>query len=294
MQTGLERSRPLRPGLSSAAVRLVPADTFGLAALAELFNEAYSDYVVPLRLDPAALEFTLAVTDVDLAASRIALDDGEPAAFAFLARRGDEAWIGGMGTVPTRRRRGLGEAALAAVINEARDRGAAAVRLEVIEENSAARRLYEKLGFEPMRDVVVWRLEGSSPQPTGAIPMSEVEARAWIAANRPSPEPWQRADETLERWRARGLELEGLAVVRAGGTAGALVYRHPSEPAGLPSVLQIAAQDEEAAMELLAAVSSRDNGFRFLNAPAGEPASRACERLGARSEIRQCEMRRPL
>ncbi len=276
-------------------MRLVPADTLEPAALTELFNEAYSDYVVPLQLDPAALEFMLAITEVDLAASRVALDDGgEPAAFAFLAQRGDEAWIGGMGTVPACRRQGLGESALVAVLGEARDRGASTVRLEVVEENSAARRLYEKLGFERIRDLVVWMLEGSSPWPTAASAVSEAEARAWIAAHRPSPEPWQRADETLERWQAWGLELDGFAVARDGETIGALVYRHPRETGGLPSVLQVAAHDEEAATALLAAVSARGEGFRFLNAPAGEPASRACERLGARPEIRQHEMLRPL
>ena len=41
----------MRATVSSAAVRLVPADSIGLDALSGLFNEAYSDYFVPLRLD---------------------------------------------------------------------------------------------------------------------------------------------------------------------------------------------------------------------------------------------------
>lgn len=273
-------------------MRLVPADSLELDALTELFNEAYSDYVVPLRLDHSTLELTLAVTGVDLGASRVALaEDGGPAAFAFLAVRDGEGWIGGMGTAPAHRRHGLGEAALSAVVDEARGRGARAVRLEVIDENVAARRLYEKLGFEHVRDLVAWTLQGAPEQEPEVSTASPDDARAWIAANRAGPEPWQRADETLDRWGARGLRLEALTVERDGGCAGALVYREPGPAGGLPSVLQIAARDKDAAAELLAALAVRGEGFRFLNAPANEPASAACERLGARAEIRQLEMR---
>jgi ribosomal protein S18 acetylase RimI-like enzyme len=278
--------------VSSAAVRLVSADSIDFDALVLLFNTAYSDYVVPLRLDRAALEFTISVCDIDLAASRLALDDGEPAAFAFLAVRGDEGWIGGMGTVPARRRRGLGAAALSAAIAEARGRGVTSVCLEVIEDNAAAQALYEKLGFQVERKLVVWALDGS-PAPgveTSAAP--EVGARAWIAANRPSPEPWQRADETLERWGPRGLELEGVVVERDGETCGALVYRsRPEAEGGPPGVMQIAARDADAAEALLATVARENGGFRLLNAPTGEPPSLACERLGACAEVRQHEMR---
>jgi ribosomal protein S18 acetylase RimI-like enzyme len=125
-------------------VRLVPADSLEIDVVLGLFNEAYSDYPVPLHLDRSMLVFTIDVFDIDFAASRIAFADGEePAGFAFLALRGDEGWIGGMGTTPAHRRRGLGETALSAVVEEARNRGARTVSLEVIAENAAARRLYE-------------------------------------------------------------------------------------------------------------------------------------------------------
>jgi ribosomal protein S18 acetylase RimI-like enzyme len=282
----------MRATVSSAAVRLVPADSIDFDALVRLFNEAYSDYAVPLRLDRAALEFTIAACDIDLASSRVALDDGDPAAFAFLAIRDDEGWIGGMGTVPERRRRGLGEAALSTAIDEARLRGVASVRLEVIDDNAPAHALYEKLGFRVERDFVVWALDGSPAPAGGTRSAPEEDAHAWIAANRPSPEPWQRADETLERWRPRGLELEGLVVEGDGETVGALVYRPRPEAEGAPpGVMQIAARDADAAEALLATVAGQNGGFRLLNAPAGEPPSLACERLGARPEVRQHEMR---
>ena len=104
-------------------MELVPADSLDLDALTGLFNAGYSDYFVPLKLDRSGLEFTVAVTDIDLGASQVALEDGEPTAFAFLAVRGDEGWVSGMGTVPARRRQGLGRTALEAVLAEGRNRG---------------------------------------------------------------------------------------------------------------------------------------------------------------------------
>jgi ribosomal protein S18 acetylase RimI-like enzyme len=282
-------TRVTRATVSSAPVQLVPADAVELDALVELFNDAYSDYVVPMRLDRSSLEFTVEVCDIDLDASRVVrADDGEPAAFSFLALRGDEGWIGGMGTAPARRRQGLGETALQAVVDAARDRAAASVRLEVIAENHSARALYEKLGFDHERDLVVWTLDSAPDGSFAAEPADPEEASAWIAANRPSPEPWQRADETRERMRGCGLEFAALALA---DDAGAVVYQTSVDT---PRIANIAARDEHAAADLLAAVARLGGGFRFLNAPANEPASAACERLGCRPEIRQHEMRKSL
>jgi len=269
-------------------VRLVPADSVDFDALVEVFNEAYSDYLVPLQLDRAALEFTIGVCDIDLAASRVALEDDTPVAFALLAIRGDEGWIGGMGTVPAHRRRGHGEAALAAVLAEARARGVASVRLEVIEQNEPARRLYAKLGFEHVRHLGVWILDSAPPWVTKAEPTAFDGALAWIEANRRAQEPWQRADETVAHMRARGLELEALAVERDGARVGALVYRPASGAAG---VIQLAARDGPAAAHLLTALAALVDGLRFVNVPDGDPAATGLALLRARTQIRQHELR---
>ena len=268
-------------------MELVPAASLDLDELAEVFNAGYSDYFVPLRLDPAGLDFTIEICDIDLAASRVALEDGEPAAFALLAVRGDEGWIGGMGTVPARRRQGLGEQTLKAVLDEARTRGLASVRLEVIEQNDPARKLYEKLGFERMRDLGVWILDSAAPRITQAQPADLDDAHGWIRANRSAPEPWQRADETLQHIRDRGIDLQALTVEREGETVGALVYQTGQGP---PGVSQLAARDEQAAANLLVALAAYGDGFRIVNLPAGDPAEAALNLLRARRHISQREM----
>jgi len=261
-------------------VALVPAASVDLDALLALFNGAYADYFVPLKLDRAGLEFTIDVCDIELAASRVALEDDEPVAFALLALRGDEGWIGGMGTLPTHRRRGLGEEALGEVLSEAKIRGATSVRLEVIEQNEPARLLYEKLGFARERDLNVWVLDSAPPQITRAQPADPAEAHAWIRANRREQEPWQRADETLEHMRARGRGPEALTV----DGRGAALYRGNS-------VHQLAAHDDKTAAHLLAAIAAQGDGLRYVNVPEGDPANGALALLKAKLQLRQHEMR---
>lgn len=60
----------------------------------------------------------------------------------------DEGDIGNVAVAPDVRRRGIGAALLKALFAESERRGAVVLQLEVRESNLAARRLYEKNGFE--------------------------------------------------------------------------------------------------------------------------------------------------
>jgi ribosomal protein S18 acetylase RimI-like enzyme len=195
-----------------------------------------------MRLDDDGFAAHVELNDIDLSASRVAFDGDRPVAFALIAIRGAAAWIGGMGTLPSERRRGLGEAVLVAGLDAARGRGCRRAWLEVIDRNEAAVRLYDRLGFERERDVIVWSLDGHDQAAAAARTPTVDDAQAWIAA--------------------------------------AMIHDDT------PSVLQIAALDEAAAADLL-----RGREARMSNAPAGEPASRALEQLGARLVVSQHEMR---
>jgi GNAT superfamily N-acetyltransferase len=271
-------------------VNPVSATSLDLATLTQLFNAGYSDYVVPLRLDDRAFRDHLSFNDIDLDCSRVALADGDrcPAAFALIGRRDKAAWVGGMGTAPGHRRRGYGERTLVAAIDAARSRGSRAIWLEVIDSNAPARALYEKLGFYVVREVTMWSLVGDTARGSAAAHTVDPElAHAWIMGNRASREPWQRADESLVRMRASGIEAHGLVVAPGSEMRAAVVFRQEPE---VVTVLQIAAIDERSAGDALVAAAA-GHTLRLINAPVGEPADRALERLGARAVVRQHEMR---
>lgn len=264
---------------------IITADTLERTAMRELFNAGFSGYMFPMHQDEAMFETHLERNDIDLAASPV-LVDGDPVAFALVGIRGTDGWIGGAGTVPEARRHGYARRAMRAASDAARASGCRSLWLEVIDVNAPALTLYEQLGFETTRDLVVWRLP-RTPEPGEAVTVELGKARSWIAANRASPEPWQRADPVISKLERDGVELRAVGVERDGGLAGAAIYTVTDESA---RVLQIAAPDEATAGALLRSAAGA-GPLSLGNVPADDPASAAAEGLGGEQVVRQHEMR---
>jgi GNAT superfamily N-acetyltransferase len=235
---------------------------------AELFNAAYEGYLVPFHVDEAALAFMDDVFDLDLDASRIAYREGEPVGLGNLGVRGEDAWIGGVGVVPSARRTGVGEALMRALHEQARKRGVRRVWLEVIVENTGALALYEKLGYELVQDVEVWTLPGAEGEHEGReVPPSEVQERL-----PERHEPWQRADGTLAHYDdVRGLVTD----------TGAMLFCVRSSA----QLQQYAGEPEP----LLRALRTFGDVY-ILNLPADDPAARVLRELGGSVVVRQHEM----
>jgi N-acetylglutamate synthase-like GNAT family acetyltransferase len=206
--------------------------------------------------------------DFDLEASRIACRDGEPIGLANLGVRERDAWIGGVGVVPSARRAGVGEALMRAVHDEARSRGVERVWLEVIVENTSALALYEKLGYEVVQDVEVWTLPAAAGDHAGRdVPMAEAKARL-----PERHEPWQRADGTLAHYDdVRGLVTD----------SGAMLFCVRSSVQ-----LQQYAGEPEPLVHALRAVGD----VYILNLPAEDPAAQVLRELGGSVTVRQHEM----
>ena len=119
-------------------IELRSASSLSRGERVDLFNAAYADYFIPFRLDDAALDAMTTNFDLDVDASRVAIDDGERVGFGNLGLRGDQAWIGGVGVVPHARRQGIAEGLMRALHDEAAARGVTNVWLEVMEQNEAA------------------------------------------------------------------------------------------------------------------------------------------------------------
>ena len=197
------------------SVALEPASRFTHAELAEIFNAGYEGYYTPFNVDEEAFRFMSTIWDDDLDASRVAVVDGEPAGICKLAIRGDRGWIAGIGISISQRGRGIGEELMRGVIDVARERGLRELWLEVLVQNEPAIRLYEKLGFERVRELEVWTLDVVlCYRNTKSAPVALAEAQARIRRERTEREPWQRADETVANLdEVEGLESEGGAVL---------------------------------------------------------------------------------
>ena len=269
-------------------MQIVEAQTLPLPRLADLFNEGYAGYEIPVQFDLAGFQSHLRHNDIDLALSRVAVVD-EPVAFTLIGRRDSEAWVGGMGTVPANRRRGVGERTLRAALDAAARTGARTARLEVLVSNARAIALYEKLGFVITRRLLVYTMTGL-PQARGRHASIPVDAAlTWIAGRRAAPEPWQRGDASLAHMQNAGARLQAAASDRAGDRVAAVVWAGDERAV---SVLQIAAADTVAAGGALLAVSEAAAGrpIRATNFPEDGELARAIGGFGIDAALAQFEM----
>jgi len=258
---------------------LESAAALSVSERARLFTAAYEDYVVPFALDEQRLLFMEGAFGTDVERSLLLRVEGEPAGLANLAHDGEDGWVAGIGIVKPLRGAGRGEALMRALIERARAAGVTRLWLEVIVENVAARRLYEKLGFEHVRLLEVWRLPGV-PGEAALVPAHA--AHAVVRAHRSWREPWQRTDATLERLHALEPAPAGLVV-----PGGAAVVRVAD---GLVTVVQLAAESDAAYDAVLAAARHQAPNLLLLNLPEAHPAGAAFARLEAGPNIRQHEM----
>jgi ribosomal protein S18 acetylase RimI-like enzyme len=257
--------------------QLEPASRRSYAELAEIFNAGYEGYFTPFRLDEAAFRFMVETWDDDLDASHVAVVDGEPAGICKLAIRSERGWIGGIGVAPAFRGRGVGEALMLGVLDEARTRGLREVWLEVLVQNEPAIRLYEKLGFEHVRELQVWSLEPLVAV-SNYLPASAPRVHERIRAERTWREPWQRADESVANYEnVEALESDG----------GAVLFRRSGERA---SLLQGVATDEAAARELLESLPDEATSLHWLNGPEGDVFNAAIASRGGELAHRQHEL----
>ncbi len=270
---------------STPVTTLTTAAELSVGDLAELFNRAYEGYEVPMHIDAGAMAFMEETFDLSPADSRVAWRDGRGIGVAVLGLRGERAWVGGMGVVREARRSGVGEQLMHALITAARDAGAKRLGLEVLEHNTGAQRLYEKLGFRRWRRLEVWLWETAASGRAGtATAGAPREAHARIVAARRALEPWQRADESLARLDVLSPALRALST--PGGDA---VYRVID---GRASVLQLHATSETSAGVLLDTMRTRTGvqAVRYLNVPDDDLVAGALRARGAVCSVAQFEM----
>jgi ribosomal protein S18 acetylase RimI-like enzyme len=188
-----------------------PASIFTLTRLAQLLNQAFRDYLVEVSFNEETLFQMMRQDSLDLNASGVVYgDDKQPAGIALIARRGRTSRLATFGIIPAARRQGLGRWFMEQLVIQAENRGERAMVLEVIEQNTAAVRLYQQLGFETRRRLVGY----TARDPKGVIDpeLWEIDladvARALICWG-PSDLPWQISGETLGQQvlPARGYRL---------------------------------------------------------------------------------------
>jgi len=197
---------------------------FGKAPAAELLTQAFADYIIKLALTPEALDRLGRSEGLDFLASQVLFADAIPVGAALIARRGQISRLAGMALLPRARQHGLGRLFMERLLADARAREDKRMELEVIEQNAAAVRLYEKTGFTRRRRLLGFSRatpEGVASEPAPAVVDLQEVAAVVASLGGEMDWPWQIAGDAVAQRSplACGYMLEGAwaAVVNPDG-----------------------------------------------------------------------------
>ena len=129
-------------------VALVPASTFSYEELTEAYNQTRVDYIVPMPMNAAKLREYVETYDVDMDASAVVVDGDQMLALGMLGVRKGRAWITRLGVIRSNRRQGVGWTLVTHLIEQACQKNADYITLEVIDDNLPAYSLFIKKGFK--------------------------------------------------------------------------------------------------------------------------------------------------
>lgn len=209
-----------------ATFTLKPATQFSVQQLTDVYNQTRVDYLVPMPMSVAKMKEYIQVYDVDLAQSVVAVSGETPLGLGLLGIRGDTAWVTRLGVTPHGRQRGIGRGLMDNLLENVHRLGLKVVILEVIKNNVPAQTLFESLGFEVLRDLLVIR---RPPKPTNMAVSSTlyIEALGYMDAlkllkTRADTPSWVTANESLNN----AGNLSALKADLPGKGQGWLVYQN--------------------------------------------------------------------
>ncbi len=146
--------------------------------LREGFNRGFSDYRYNMQMDPAAARAYMGYAGIaaEDCAVLILQESGRTrgAGAALLAVQGEDGWCGGLSVAPEYRGHGWGRRLMEALKRRAQELGLRRVRLEVRTENGHACAVYRQVGFEPVRELLLWERDPrQGPLPLPFEPLEE-------------------------------------------------------------------------------------------------------------------------
>ncbi len=209
---------------ADTAVKLIPASRFTIEELTAIYNQTRVDYMVPMPMNAARLAEYIAVYDVDLEHSLVAIEDDRMRGVAMLGVRDGRAWITRLGVIPSTRRTGVGEALMRGLIEQAESLNITFDMLEVIKNNVPAHQLFLKLGFHEVGELLILRRAPIIPPPDPVVADAErlhrAEALDLVGRDR-GTQPWTNQSESL----FNAQEVSGMRLTLADGSHGWIVYQ---------------------------------------------------------------------
>jgi ribosomal protein S18 acetylase RimI-like enzyme len=176
----------------------VPASDYPLTDLIDFLNQGFEDYFIPIQFNLATFLNMVRKDGIDLAASRVLSVSDQPCGIALIARRGWVSRLAAMGVAKETRGKGAGSWLMDKLIQEATQRDDHEMVLEVIEQNEAAVKLYQKSGFQTVRRLVGFlRKDANEPEGNKLREIDLREMGRLISQHGLPDLPWQLSGESI-------------------------------------------------------------------------------------------------
>ncbi|MCD7976780.1 MAG: GNAT family N-acetyltransferase [Tannerellaceae bacterium] len=266
------------------------------SGILDCFNEAFSDYHIPMRLTLSQLENKIMSENVRLEYS-VGVFDGEKMVGVILhgyeqVKDKKHLYNAGTGVVPDYRGQHLTEQMYAFAIPRFKESGICSVTLEVLTPNERAIKVYSRTGFRIQRTVNCYKgnIQGNKPFPAGyAIRKlenwdGEELSRYWNA------EPtWQNSVQTIRRNREH---VDVWGVWQQDLLAGYLVYI-PDRKRGQLFAVHPSHRGKGLASALFDRIASEyDPEITLVNLDAGDTVTNTfLQAIGFENYIQQYEMK---
>jgi len=272
-------------------VILHPASEFTIGELAEIYNQARSDYIVPMPMNAARMQEYINNYDVVLEHSVVAMDGGQVLGLSMLGVRPNHTWITRLGILPMQRRRGAGELLMSHHIESSQKLNVKYITLDVIKNNIPAHQLFIKFGFRECRELLILRRPPGPPKIDVApyqIRLMESDEAIALLHQRKSTPSW--LDEIPSLVNAGN--LYALEVELDNGAKGWIVYQKTIFQLGRLVIQTEAGDPREVARTLAHALHSQNpiQDTKTENFPLLDPHLPGLQDMGYIESFRRIEL----
>ncbi|GHO83110.1 GNAT family N-acetyltransferase [Dictyobacter formicarum] len=256
--------------------------------LAELHNSSFSGYFMPITMTAAQVADFWRTNQID--ANRCVVMHDTQGTFVGMARmgtRGTRGWCGGFGIVPEFRGSGASKALATEMVRVAKNSGLTLLQLEVLTQNIAAIKLYERVGFVTQRRLLGLEIATSDLPvgPSSTIERLEIETLlSWTPFYTKWPS-W-----SLELASLLTSNVEALTIAGPDGQINAFVVQRGNDTLRIQAVLlrsQLTATEFGKLLRVLAASCAK---IQLYNEPEESPLLAHYKSLGFNEFFSQYDM----
>ena len=178
-----------------------------LPTLLETFNNAFSSYDVPVSMDLNQLVSHTESIGYRKEDSMGLFDQGRLVGFLLVGRRGNLAYDGATGIIPSYQGKGLAHLLIDKTLEHLKTKNVSCFILEVIDTNTRAKELYRKHGFCDKRSLLCYKIETQKLLEKEQELVKLVDQTSITLQEGPCTASWQNNNDSVLQGKFRVMDI---------------------------------------------------------------------------------------